>query len=40
MRHDIVKEMFKKKLDPDVYKVVAEILDKQYEGDISYNPGS
>ena len=40
MRHDVVKEMFRKKLDPETYETVAWILDNQYEGDIGYNPGS
>lgn len=40
MRHDKVKEMFRKKLDDETYQMVAEILDGQYEGDVGYNPGS
>lgn len=40
MRHDVVKEMFRKKLNPDIYEVVARILDEQYHGDVGYNPGS
>ena len=40
MRHDVVKEMFRKKLDPNIYEVVARILDDQYRGDVGYNPGS
>lgn len=40
MQHDKVKAMFRKKLDVDVYGMVAEILDGQYEGDTGYNPGS
>ena len=40
MKHDVVKKMFRKKLEPDVYEIVAQILDAQYEGDTGYNPGS
>jgi len=27
MKHNIVKEMFRKKLEPDAYEIVAQILD-------------
>ena len=40
MRHDMVKAMFREKLDDQVYRMVADILDGQYEGEIGYNPGS
>lgn len=40
MRHDKVKEMFRKKLDDDTYRMVEEVMDGQYEGDVGYNPGS
>lgn len=40
MRHDLVKAMFRKKLDDDTYAAVTEILDGQYGGDVGYNPGS
>ncbi len=40
MRHDAVKACFKKRLDPEVFQMVCEVLDAQYEGEIGYNPGS
>lgn len=40
MPHDLVKEMFKKKLDKENYERVEKILDGQYFGDKGYNPGS
>lgn len=40
MRHDAVKACFKKRLDPEVFQMVCEVLDAQYEGGIGYNPGS
>ena len=40
MDHEIVKEMFRKKLMPETYQAVADILDFQYTGDVGYNPGS
>jgi len=40
MRHDKVKEMFAKRLKPDIYKMVADVLDTQYSGSVGYNPGS
>lgn len=39
MRHDVVKELFKEKLDPDVYKMAEKILDG-FPGDTGFNPGS
>lgn len=40
MRHDKAKEMFRRRLDDETYRMVAEVLDGQYEGDVGYNPGS
>ena len=40
MSHDVVKEKFRKHLDPEIYRMAEAILDGQYEGDIGYNPGS
>jgi len=40
MRHDVVKEMFRKYLTPETYEIVAGILDNQYVGEVGYNPGS
>lgn len=40
MRHEVVKENFKKYLDDDVYKMVGEVLDSQYAGKVGFNPGS
>lgn len=40
MKHEEVKKYFKKYLDPEVYKMVCDVLDNQYVGDIGYNPGS
>lgn len=40
MRHDKVKEMFRKHLDDETYKMVVDVLDGQYQGEIGYNPGS
>lgn len=40
MRHDVVEQMFREKLDPDIYAKVETILHDQYPGDVGYNPGS
>jgi len=40
MRHDAVKNKFKRYLSDDVFEAVCDILDTQYVGDIGYNPGS
>ena len=40
MRHDAVKEKFKRYLPDDVYEAVCDVLDTQYKGDVGYNPGS
>lgn len=40
MRHDAVKAKFRTKLPDDVYKMVCDVLDTQYIGEIGYNPGS
>lgn len=39
MRHDVAKETFRKRLDPNVYERAAEILDS-FPGDVGFNPGS
>jgi hypothetical protein len=40
MRHDAVKAKFKRYLDDEVWKMVCDVLDTQYVGDVGYNPGS
>ena len=40
MDHEIVEEMFRKKLPDDAYIEVKRILDDQYDGSKGYNPGS
>lgn len=40
MSHTAVKEMFKKYLSPEAYRMTCEVLDDQYNGEIGYNPGS
>lgn len=40
MRHDVVNAKFKRYLNPDVHKMVCDVLDTQYVGDVGYNPGS
>lgn len=39
MRHDVVKETLRKLLDPEVYKMTADILET-FPGDVGFNPGS
>lgn len=39
MRHDVAKEMFKRRLDPDLYKMAEAILDS-FPGEVGFNPGS
>ena len=39
MRHDVAKEVFRRKLDPEVYERAAEILDS-FPGETGFNPGS
>lgn len=39
MRHDVVKEAFKKKLPENVYHRAADILDG-FDGEVGFNPGS
>ena len=39
MRHDVAKETYRQKLDPEVYKRAAEILDG-FPGEAGFNPGS
>ena len=40
MRHDVAEENFKRYLHPQVYDRAVEILRKQYEQEVGYNPGS
>lgn len=40
MHHDVVKRCFKAHLPPDTYTMAAKVLDRQYAGDVGYNPGS
>lgn len=39
MRHDVVKDLFRKRLPPNVYERAAVILDG-FPGDVGFNPGS
>lgn len=40
MSHEYTEKLFKSNLDSDVFPVVKQILDRQYEGNVGYNPGS
>ena len=40
MRHDAVKDKFRRYLPDDVFEAVCDVLDTQYKGDVGYNPGS
>lgn len=40
MRHDVVNEMLKRKLDQEIYKMSTDVLNGQYAGEVGYNPGS
>ncbi len=40
MRHDVAKDLFRRKLPPEVYARAARVLDGQYAGDVGFNPGS
>ena len=40
MRHDVICNVFKEKLDDWSYGRVETVLNEQYEGDIGFNPGS
>ena len=40
MDHEITEELFRKKLDPETFRMVQQILRNQYEGEKGYNPGS
>ena len=40
MRHDKVKACFGRYIQPDVMRLVSDVLDQQYVGDVGYNPGS
>ncbi len=39
MRHDVAKDTFRRRLDPEVYERAAVILDG-FPGDVGFNPGS
>ena len=40
MRHDLTNAMLERKLEPEIAKRAIDVLDKQYAGDVGYNPGS
>ena len=40
MRHQAVRDKFKRYLNEGVYQAVCEVLDTQYKGEVGYNPGS
>lgn len=40
MSHEVVEEMFRRKLPKEAYEQVERILRSQYPGDMGYNPGS
>lgn len=40
MNHNYIKSIFRNKLDTDIYRMVAGVLDDQYDGDVGYSPGS
>lgn len=40
MRHDVVEQVFKKRLEPEVYARACEIMRQQYLGDVGFLPGS
>lgn len=40
MSHAYIEEMFRKKLDPEIFEMVLGVLRHQYGGDKGYNPGS
>jgi hypothetical protein len=40
MRHEEVDKIFRKCLNDVDYKMVCDVLNTQYEGDVGYNPGS
>lgn len=40
MKHDRVKEHFRRYLNDDIYQMVCDVLDTQYTGNTGYNPGS
>lgn len=40
MSHDKVEQLFKRRLNPEMYERVIQILHHQYKGDYGYNPGS
>ena len=40
MPHSYVENMFKGKLEPEIFQMVLGVLHHQYNGDVGYNPGS
>ena len=40
MDHEYIEGVFRKKLEPDVYQRVLDVLHHQYPGEKGYNPGS
>lgn len=40
MNHEMAEQTFKRKLPPEIFDMVVEILRSQYDGDKGYNPGS
>lgn len=40
MKHSVAEQTFHRKLDPETYSRVVDILRGQYPGDTGYNPGS
>lgn len=40
MNHDLVEDMFRRKLPDDAYNATVDVLRSQYPGDIGYSPGS
>lgn len=40
MRHDVICDVFREKLDPWSYSRVEKVLTEQYEGEVGFNPGS
>lgn len=40
LRHDLVNQMYREKLQPEIADMVIGVLDHQYKGDVGYNPGS
>lgn len=40
MRHDVAKDVLRRRLPPEAYQMAAGVLDGQYPGEVGYNPGS